>query len=372
MVRVEQYDIEINCGADFSLSFTLRDDNGQTINLTGATVDAKLKEFPESVDYIPFTAYHNSAGGKVTLIMSHESTNNIGYTYGVYQVFLQYVDETIEPVLYGNVRIMQNVTHFPAEGSVVFFITVHSEENLPETGELNRLYYCTDSEVVYRWNGTAYSSVMRKYTVAVGETTTLEPGSDATVTNSGTDTDLILDFGIPAGESGQDGADGQDGQDGQDGFSPSASVSKSGNKTTITITDKDGTTTAEVLDGEGAGDVMGPNSATDSHVAEFDGNTGKAIKDSGYTIGKSVPSDAEFTDTKYTATSGTVGSASEGTEITADEIDDWDEGEPTSVSVENGVLIISNGSAPSLIYTSKSIPNISVTSATVVTGISES
>lgn len=34
-----------------------------------------------------------------------------------------------------------------------------------------------------------------------------------------------------------------------DGFSPSASVTKDGNKSTITITDKDGTTTAEVTDG---------------------------------------------------------------------------------------------------------------------------
>lgn len=34
-----------------------------------------------------------------------------------------------------------------------------------------------------------------------------------------------------------------------DGFSPSASVTKAGNKSTITITDKDGTTTAEVTDG---------------------------------------------------------------------------------------------------------------------------
>lgn len=49
------------------------------------------------------------------------------------------------------------------------------------------------------------------------------------------------------------------------------------------------------------GAVVGPASATDAHVAVFDGATGKKIKDSGYTIGKSVPSNAEFTDTKVTA-----------------------------------------------------------------------
>ena len=46
-----------------------------------------------------------------------------------------------------------------------------------------------------------------------------------------------------------DGADGQDGSDGEDGFSPSASVSKVGATATITITDKDGTTTATINDG---------------------------------------------------------------------------------------------------------------------------
>lgn len=49
------------------------------------------------------------------------------------------------------------------------------------------------------------------------------------------------------------------------------------------------------------GIVIGPSSATSGNVVLFDGTTGKLIKDSGKTIGKSVPSDAEFTDTKVTA-----------------------------------------------------------------------
>ena len=46
--------------------------------------------------------------------------------------------------------------------------------------------------------------------------------------------------------------------------------------------------------------VIGPDSAVNEHVAVFDGTTGKVIKDSGFTIGKSVPSNAVFTDTVYT------------------------------------------------------------------------
>lgn len=47
------------------------------------------------------------------------------------------------------------------------------------------------------------------------------------------------------------------------------------------------------------GAVTGPTSSTDAHVAVFNGATGKIIKDSGFTIAKSVPSDAIFTDTTY-------------------------------------------------------------------------
>ena len=47
-----------------------------------------------------------------------------------------------------------------------------------------------------------------------------------------------------------DGQDGRDGHDGQDGYSPTASVSKAGTTATITITDKNGTTTAQVSDGQ--------------------------------------------------------------------------------------------------------------------------
>ena len=48
------------------------------------------------------------------------------------------------------------------------------------------------------------------------------------------------------------------------------------------------------------GAVIGPASAVNNHVAIFNGANGKVIKDSGFTIGKSVPSNAVFTDTHYT------------------------------------------------------------------------
>ena len=164
----------------------------------------------------------------------------------------------------------------------------------------------------------------------------------------------------------------------------------------------DGTTASDgdwtIIQGNVDGSVTGPASSTDAHVAVFNGSSGKQIKDSGFTIGKSVPSNAVFTDTKYTANTTSIGSASAGTAIKADDITSWDAGEAptlgdpivatkisawnagsvptlgtaipadditawnagsvTTASVSNGVLIISEGTAPSLSYSAKSIPNV--------------
>lgn len=47
------------------------------------------------------------------------------------------------------------------------------------------------------------------------------------------------------------------------------------------------------------GAVIGPANATALSVAVFGDTSGKVIKDSGFTIGKSVPADAKFSDTTY-------------------------------------------------------------------------
>lgn len=57
----------------------------------------------------------------------------------------------------------------------------------------------------------------------------------------------VMSFGIPKGK---------DGTDGNDGYSPTASVSKTGKTTTITITDKNGTTSAQVEDGTDGTDYV--------------------------------------------------------------------------------------------------------------------
>ena len=58
-----------------------------------------------------------------------------------------------------------------------------------------------------------------------------------------------MDFGLVTGASGRDGVDGSDGLNGVDGFSPIATVTQNTGSATISITDQQGTTTANISNG---------------------------------------------------------------------------------------------------------------------------
>lgn len=99
-------------------------------------------------------------------------------------------------------------------------------------------------------------------TVTVGTTTTGQPGTQASVVNSGTPQNAILDFTIPQGDRGPQGLPGiqgnpgQDGADGTDGVSPEVTITSITGGHTVTITDADHPTgqSFNVMDGQdGAG-----------------------------------------------------------------------------------------------------------------------
>ena len=90
-------------------------------------------------------------------------------------------------------------------------------------------------------------------TVTVGEVTTGEAGTDASVTNSGTENAAVLDFVLPKGEKGDQGEKGEQGDPGQDGADGAAATVTVGEVTTLeageeaTVTNS-GTENAAVLD----------------------------------------------------------------------------------------------------------------------------
>lgn len=110
-----------------------------------------------------------------------------------------------------------------------------------------------------------------------------------------------------------------------------------------------------------------------SKIKDINGNTYN-LKDS------RVPSNAVFTDTTYTANTSklvtttvpnvtSVGAAPTlGTAIPADDITAWTTNTPTAFSVSEGVLTLTAGSAATLSYTAKSIPNVTSVGSTPTLG----
>jgi hypothetical protein len=66
---------------------------------------------------------------------------------------------------------------------------------------------------------SASTGEVKKFTVAVGTTTTGEAGTSASVNNSGTIYDAVLDFTIPKGDTGDKGDKGDTGSTGLTGKS---------------------------------------------------------------------------------------------------------------------------------------------------------
>lgn len=95
------------------------------------------------------------------------------------------------------------------------------------------------------------SGIDASITITIGTTTTLPAGSEATVTNTGTSTDAIFNFGIPTGPTGPTGSTGPTGPTGATGATPNISATASITNTTgapLVIVTKTGTVEAPTID----------------------------------------------------------------------------------------------------------------------------
>lgn len=120
---------------------------------------------------------------------------------------------------------------------------------------------------------------------------------------------IKLELGSPAtpwtphpddlkGAKGETGANGKDGTNGKDGVSPTVSVSKSGNTTTISITDKTGTHTQTVKDGtNGTPGKDGTNGKTTYFHVKYSNDGGKTFTaNSGETVGSYIGTCTDYTE----------------------------------------------------------------------------
>ena len=109
-------------------------------------------------------------------------------------------------------------------------------------------------------------------TVDVGSTTTGAAGTDAVVTNSGDEVNVILDFVIPRGNKGDKGDAGADGSDGVDG-NGIADVTLNADYT-LTFDFTDGTSYTTPVSIRGAKGDTGASAGFGTPTASVDANTG--------------------------------------------------------------------------------------------------
>ena len=101
-------------------------------------------------------------------------------------------------------------------------------DNCNENKEKTRCKFC------YIQGPTGPAGPAGAATITVGTTTTTDTGSNASVTNSGTNENVILDFSIPRGSIGPTGPTGPQGNIGLTGATgPTERLFKSSNKIII-------------------------------------------------------------------------------------------------------------------------------------------
>lgn len=143
------------------------------------------------------------------------------------------------------------------------------KSSFPQTGETGKIYIAKDTNKTYRWSGSAYTEISAS--LALGETSSTAYRGDR-------------------GKAAYD-----------------HSQLESGNPHNVTKSDVGlgNVTNDKQMKGLASG-------TTNGHVMAF-GADGYTPKDTGFTIGASVPSNAKFTDTTYSAFKGASSSAAGGT-----------------------------------------------------------
>lgn len=270
-----------------SLEFNASGDSGEE----SKDLETVIKDINDKVDGIAKT---NKGIGSITnyyLATSESSgvtTKTAGWTTKIQNVssskkylwnyeVTKYTDDTIanttEPCIIGMYSAVgatgngiQKITEYYALSALKDSVPTVWSENVPNLTATNK----------YLWN---YEKIL--------------------YTNGGTELTKKRIIGV-YGDTGKDGAKGED------GYSPTATVSKNGDTTTITIVDKTGTHTQTVKDGtNGTPGKDGTNGKTTYFHVKYSNDGGKTFtSNSGETVGSYIGTCTNYTEADPT----TVGS----------------------------------------------------------------
>lgn len=103
------YNLTIFAGGNYTVDFSYVDNNGDTVGMTGWTVEATLREFNESSSGTDFLCTSDEHG--VHLALSAMQTRSIGYSQGVYDVFVTSPDKGVR------IKLVRGRADIIAEGA---------------------------------------------------------------------------------------------------------------------------------------------------------------------------------------------------------------------------------------------------------------
>lgn len=155
MEDLAELNILIETGADFVLPFTIYDSTGEPVDLTDAVITSHLRRYAEAAEYYEFVCTHNGTGGRVVISMPKEETSQISFPAGVYDVKVVLKDGFTTYTLEGNATIRHGITK-PTDGTMLYLIGIETFDDLPDKGQMNRIYFVYDKMEYYRWNGMNY------------------------------------------------------------------------------------------------------------------------------------------------------------------------------------------------------------------------
>lgn len=114
------YGTVIEQGSAFTRVFTLKDIDGNPVDLTGAVAQWSVKESADIIGTLLLNYKSSSqeshitlggAAGTITLNLSQSETEALSWTDAVYDIFVTFSNGKRYRILYGGISVTQTVTH---------------------------------------------------------------------------------------------------------------------------------------------------------------------------------------------------------------------------------------------------------------------
>jgi hypothetical protein len=108
-VYAVNYDLEK--GTDFETELNLAEDDGSPLNLLGYTASAKIRKYPTSPKYKPFTiTFIDRERGRIKISLSSTQTAGLDAGRNYYDMFLTDTNGKIRKVIEGSIIVNESAT----------------------------------------------------------------------------------------------------------------------------------------------------------------------------------------------------------------------------------------------------------------------